>query len=125
MPRRRPARLRQTPTRYAPAWYWSPRWYRTKVLPGISGVGLSVVADFEWRRFGGPGVVVEAFGRWRRFVRTPYRRLYDERYPGCGLAGCCSNPFDDRVLLEVVAHVLPRRDAKRFRRLLAQLDDEW
>ena len=117
--------MRPTPNRYVPTGYRPPGWYRAEILPGVSGVGLSVVADLEWRRFGGPGVVAEAFRRWRRFVRTPYRRLYDDRYPGCGIPECCGNPFDDRALLEIVAHVLPRRDARRFREVLAQLDDEW
>jgi hypothetical protein len=30
-----------------------------------------------------------------------------------------------RQLLEVVAHALPRKDARTFRRLLARLDDDW
>jgi hypothetical protein len=68
---------------------------------------------------------MKALTRWRTFVRTPYRRLYDEHYPGCGIPECCRNPFEDRQFLEVVAHALPQRDARRFRRLLAQIDDDW
>jgi hypothetical protein len=30
-----------------------------------------------------------------------------------------------RAVLEIVAHHLPRRDAQRFRRMLAAIDENW
>jgi hypothetical protein len=30
-----------------------------------------------------------------------------------------------RKVLEIVAHHLPRRDARRFRRMIASVDEEW
>lgn len=80
-------------------------------------------------RFGlgrrGPGATAEALQLWEAFVRDPYHRLYDPRYEGCGCWGCCTDPWEVRSYLEAAAHALPRRDARRLRAILADLDEHW
>jgi hypothetical protein len=67
----------------------------------------------------------EALQYWRSFLRDPYHRLWDPRYEGCGCWGCCTDMDRVRSILEIVAHHLPRRDARRFRRMLAAIDEDW
>jgi hypothetical protein len=73
----------------------------------------------DWR-----GTAAEALRAWSFLVRDPYHRLHDPKYPGCGYWACCPDPAA-RDALEVIVHALLRRDARRFRKLLAALDDLW
>jgi hypothetical protein len=70
------------------------------------------------------GAAREALDDWTRFLRDPWHRLFDEKY-GCGMQACCPDRTMLRGVLEIIAHALPRKDARRFRRKLAQLDDAW
>ena len=72
-----------------------------------------------------PRQTEEALRFWRGFMRSPYRRLWDPRYEGCGVWGCCPDMNRVREVLEIVAHQLPRRDARRFRRMIEAIDDAW
>jgi len=123
MPRRRPGevradahfRLRTTPTEII----------RVSNLPDLSPHGRTVVAYLEHTRLW-PGAAAEALAIWQRFVRSPYHRIYDYRYDeGCGIWECCPSLIEVRQILTIVVHNLPDRDAKRFRRHLAQVHTLW
>jgi hypothetical protein len=119
MARRSPARVR----RDAP--YRPPdRSFPIPTIPGISAGGAVAVAHFERRRQW-PGAAREALDGWAQFLCNPYHRLYDHKYPGCGLPGCCTDPFELRATLEAIVHVLPRKDARLLRARLAELDANW
>jgi len=60
---------------------------------------------------------------WRRFVRTPHHRLWEEGDGGCGVWECCGDPHEARVMLEAVAYRMSSRRAREFRALLRGLDD--
>jgi hypothetical protein len=95
-------------------------------LPGINGLsprGRSCLAELERTRLW-PGAAAEALRLWTLFAREPRRRLW-ERDHGCGEFYCCPDPGEVREILERVAHALPPRDARAFRRRLAALDELW
>jgi hypothetical protein len=114
MPRRRPARLRAQVRLPAGG----------ERIPGLSPYGHVVVARLEHARLG-PGRTASALRHWRNFVRDPGHRLYDPSYEGCGVWECCPDMIEVRRLLEIVACHLPRRDARRFRALVAEIDADW
>ncbi|MEV0292112.1 hypothetical protein [Nocardia sp. NPDC050710] len=64
----------------------------------------------------------EALYYWRRFVRMRGRRLWVYT---CAAWECCPDFHLAREILEVVAHQLGGRDARRFRATLAVLDEQW
>jgi hypothetical protein len=72
-----------------------------------------------------PRQAEEALDAWRRFMRDPYHRLWDPRYAGCGCPDCCPDMNEARATLEIVTHHLPPRDAHRFRRMIALIDEDW
>ncbi|MBM7815271.1 hypothetical protein JOE68_006136 [Saccharothrix algeriensis] len=51
-------------------------------------------------------------------------RLWDPRH-GCSILQCCPDPDELRHLLHLIAHALPAKDARAFRKHLATLDDQW
>ncbi|WP_119731285.1 hypothetical protein [Thermomonospora amylolytica] len=71
-----------------------------------------------------PGAAEEALAAWARSLRDPYHQLFDPRW-GCGIMACCPDPLELRRTLEIIAHALPPRDARTWRRHLAALDDLW
>lgn len=93
-------------------------------IPGLSPHGVAVLVRFEHVRMW-PGATAEALRLWAEFLGDPYHRLYDPKYEGCGYWGCCTDPWEVRTYLEAVAHALPRRDARRFRSELSDLDERW
>src|SRR5262245_29751150 len=118
MPRRNPRRPA------CPPWQRIGRIQRTSVVRGLSRHGQLAIANLERTRYR-PGMISFALTWWARFVHSPYHRLYDRRYEGCGFFECCPDPGDVRGILEVTAHALPRKDARVFRRRLTNLDDLW
>jgi hypothetical protein len=123
MPRRRPAQLRAEIL---------PRLFtgrgatvRVSKVPGLSPWGRTVLARLEHHHLW-PGATTDALQKWEGFVRSPYHRLYDTKYEAnCGHWGCCTPISQVRWVLDVVAHNLPRRDARRFRERLAAINDAW
>jgi hypothetical protein len=93
-------------------------------LPWLSRPGQVAIVDLERRKFS-PCAVAFSLRWWSYFVQNPYHRLYDPRYGGCGIFECCPDPAEVRYILDVACHVLPKRDAKAFRRRLADLDAQW
>lgn len=118
MPRRNPRR----PAR--PPWQTTARLDHSSVPSGLSRPGQLAIANLEETRFW-PGAIAYCLTWWSGFVRTPYHRLHDRRYDGCGIFECCPDPGDVRGMLVVAAHVLPKNDARVFRRCLADLDELW
>jgi hypothetical protein len=124
MPRRRPVqiradrqgRLRVSRGPFGPL--------RVSQFPGLSPHGRCVIARLEHTRLM-PRQTEEALQAWRAFMRSPYHRLWDPRYEGCGCWGCCYDMNQVREVLEIVAHHLPHRDARRFRCMVDAVDEEW
>jgi hypothetical protein len=81
------------------------------------------IEDLERARFS-LGAVREALDAYSRLLREPYHRLFDPEY-GCGVVACCPDVDELRSILHAVAHTLPRRDARQFRRQVAALDENW
>jgi len=100
---------------------------RHKLVPHIPGVPKSVVyAIIRWERSNlWPGAVANAFDTYRRFVNRPQRTVYGT--PGC--CPCCIDYYglsdDPRLILQEALDHLPRGKGRRFRRLVAELDDRY
>jgi hypothetical protein len=124
MPRRRPGQLRAETLPHLHSGTGAT--VRTSKLPGLSPRGRTILARLEHCRLW-PGATAEALQLWAGFVRHPYHRVYDYKYDevGCGHWGCCTSMAQVRQVLDVVAHNLPPRDARRFRKLLSAIDDDW
>jgi hypothetical protein len=124
MPRRRPVQIRGG--RQARLFVGQGPFRRQRVsqFPGLSPHGRCVVARLEHTRFV-PGRAEQALRLWRGFMRDPDHRLRDPRYGGSGVWECDPDMAQAREVLEIVAHHLPRRDARRFRRMVDAVDDEW
>ena len=116
MARRRPGKVRDDIPR---------RFYgnRPRKIPALTPRGEAAIARLERTRLW-PGAARQALDNWTRFLRDPYHRLFDAQY-GCGVPECCPDPVELRALLETVAHALPPKDPRRFRKRLTQLDDAW
>ncbi|MBN6040934.1 hypothetical protein [Amycolatopsis sp. 195334CR] len=93
------------------------------MLSGLSPRGRASLAQLERTRLW-PGAAAEALHAWHLFIRDPMHRLWNPDH-GCGIRECCPDPEELRHLLELVAHALPRQDARFFRQQLAALNDEW
>ncbi|WP_435112998.1 hypothetical protein [Nocardiopsis synnemataformans] len=92
-------------------------------LPGLSGAANAEVARLELQRPElCPGRVREAFDSWERFVRGPYRRLWDHEQQGCGAPSCCDDLRETRGLLDAVAYRMTPYRARELRALLRELD---
>jgi hypothetical protein len=115
MARRPPARVRAAASRRLDQ--------PVRTLPGLSSRGRAAIAELERTRFW-PGAAREALDAWTRMLDDPYHRLFDSEY-GCGVLACCPGVDELRPVLHAVAHALPRRDARQFRRRLAALDERW
>jgi hypothetical protein len=93
------------------------------VIPGLSAPALAEVARAELtRNYLWPGVTTVAVRRWRAFVRSRPRRLWDGD-TGCGEWECCGSPWEAREFLEGVIRTMSRRRARELRRLVGELDD--
>ncbi|WP_150254595.1 hypothetical protein [Nocardiopsis deserti] len=94
-------------------------------LPGLSGAANAEVARLELQRPElYPGRVREAFDFWERFVRNPYRRLWDHgQEEGCGAPSCRNHLWETRDLLDAVAYRMTPHRARELRALLRELDD--
>jgi hypothetical protein len=115
MGRRSPARVRAAAHRRLE--------HPVPTLPGLTARGRAAIARLERTRLW-PGAAHEAVHAWTLFLRDPYHRLFDPAC-GCGVLACCPDPDELRRILHMVAHALPRHDARRFRRRLAELDEQW
>jgi hypothetical protein len=91
--------------------------------PGLSPRGIAAIVQLERTRFW-PGACHEALKAWVQFLSDPYHRCFDPQY-GCGELLCCPDPVELRGILETIAHALPAKDARAFRRRSAVLDDQW
>jgi hypothetical protein len=92
-------------------------------LPGLSGAANAEIARLELQRPElYPGRVREAFGSWARFVRDPYRRLWDHEQEGCGARSCCNGFQGTRSLLDAAAYRMTPHRARELRALLRALD---
>jgi hypothetical protein len=91
--------------------------------PGLSPRGRAAIVQLERTRFWA-GACHEALKAWARFLRDPCHRHFDPEH-GCGEKLCCPDPVELRGILETVAHALPAKDARAFRRRVAILDDQW
>ena len=120
MPRRRPGQLRRAQLSALP----SAGRALVACFPGVSPHGVTLLIRFELRRRG-PGTTGQALQLWAAVLNDPHHRLYDPRYEGRGFWECCTDPWEVRSYLEAAAHVLPRCDARRFRAMLAQMDERW
>jgi hypothetical protein len=95
----------------------------TRPLDGLSPRGVAAIARLEHDRFW-PGAVDTALRAWARFVREPMHRIWDTS-TGCGIMECCPDPDEVRGILHAAAAVLPKKDAREFRRRVAELDELW
>jgi hypothetical protein len=91
-------------------------------LSGLSARGRAAIACLERTRLW-PGAAHDAVDAWTRLLRDPYHRLFDPA-SGCGVLACRPDPDELRRILHMVAHALPRHDARRFRTRLAELDEQ-
>lgn len=55
----------------------------------------------------------------------PISRKGHGAWTACGEPLCCPAPAEVRRVLDLVAHHLPRADARRFLARVAALDDLW
>ena len=90
----------------------------------MSPHGRVVITRLERTRFF-PGQVGIALREWEILVRRPEHRMLDLESEGCEFWGCCAPLTELRAVLAAVEHQLPRRDARRFRARLRQLDELW
>ncbi|MCO1660252.1 hypothetical protein [Pseudonocardia humida] len=65
-----------------------------------------------------------ALRSWEHLLRNPFHRLI-EPGSGCGHPQCCPEVTRLRAYLLSVAAVLPPRDARHLRRLVADLESRW
>jgi hypothetical protein len=120
VPRRPPAKVRadmqarQAATRGAAG--------KASQLPGLSPRGRTVLASLEHTRLW-PGQAEQALRYWRVYQRDPYARRWG-RPDSCGEWHCCPDIDEVRVILKIVVHNLPPRDARRFRSVLATAGDQ-
>jgi hypothetical protein len=109
MPRRHPDRQRAAARR-------SP--YRTEYVKDgrLSGSAHAAISLLDaW-----PGQIHGALVNWEREART--RNPWGRFSYGCGIRECCGSPIDDRDLLELTIHRLPRRSAQELRTLVHSMD---
>ena len=120
MPRKRPGRLRAEIA------------VRERCLNGrlepITGLSRRTLYEIvrleETRNYLWAGAVGESLARWRSFVRTDNRRLWDPGQEGCTEWLCCGDPLRARQNLEGAMLALPRRCGRELRLIVLELD-EW
>ncbi|WP_340378135.1 hypothetical protein U5640_25910 [Streptomyces sp. SS7] len=114
MPRRRPSRLRADSRRFAAHHHYS--------RPGrLSGPAQARIVLLERTRLH-PGAIERALASWTALARTPKGRLPSPSAGNCGVPECCPQPADERDLLELAMHALPRKSARELRALVTPLD---
>ncbi|MFJ3914237.1 hypothetical protein [Streptomyces vinaceus] len=87
---------------------------------------MAEVARLErTRSYLAPGDVILALDRWKRYVRGPRRRLWDDCEWGNVHWYCCGNPLEGRALLDRVLLAMTPRSARELRAVLAQYDALW
>lgn len=89
----------------------------------LSARGALALARFHRDRPARFGLGTALTG-WERLVRNPFHRLVDPS-TGCGYPQCCPQVAPLRAYLLAIAAVLPRRDARHLRRLIADLENRW
>ncbi|MDW4916111.1 hypothetical protein [Streptomyces californicus] len=114
MPRRRPSALRADLRRFA-----APHRYST--IGRLSGPAQAQIIRLERTRLR-PGVIERALVRWASIARAPKDRLPSPFTDRCGVPECCPEPAEDRDLLELAIHALPRKSAGELRALVHPLD---
>jgi hypothetical protein len=124
MPRRRPVQIRADRQARLSLSEGPLGPQRASQFPCLSPHGRYVIARLEHTRLM-PRQTEQALKFWRGFMRNPYHRLWDPRYEGCGYWECCPDMNQVRETLELVACHLPSRDAHRFRRMVASVDEDW
>ena len=117
MPRSRPALVRLDQRAL------TVRSARHERVDRLSPHGQQIVHRLEVdRRW--PGSTAEAIRNYRRWLKDPGHRLWDNKY-GCGVPECCPDLADLREWLEIVVHHLPRRDRRTLQSLLDEIDALW
>ncbi len=122
VPRRRPAQVRAD-LRALSVRHGATGQRRVSQLPGLSPRGRAILAFLEHDRLW-PGQAEDALRLWRAYVRDPYHQRWD-RPNDCGQWPCCPDIQEVQTVLELVAHCLPPRDARRFRRVLEAAGKSW
>jgi hypothetical protein len=119
MPRRRPVHMRadQRPRQLITASDISR-------IPGLSRRGQYQLAVLEATCLT-PGHVQWCLRIWKRFLTEPAHRQWEPGHEGCGYPDCCADYAEVRAVLESVPRHLPARDARLFRRLVAEIDRDW
>ena len=119
MPRRSPAQVRAD----VRAWPSTAKSSLGRIsrFPGLSPRGRAVLTHLEHARLW-PGQAEQALRYWQLYLRDPYHGRWD-RPDSCGEWYCCPDLDEVRQVLEIVAHNLPPRDARRFRSMLAAIVD--
>ncbi|MFD9730023.1 hypothetical protein [Streptomyces sp. NPDC059072] len=87
----------------------------------ISGSAQAQIIRLERTRLQ-PGLVQQALSLWTAIARAPSSRLrspFDDR---CGVAACCPQPADERDLLELAIHALPKKSSRELRVIVEALD---
>jgi hypothetical protein len=95
---------------------------RVSQFPGLSPRGRAVLAYLEHTRMW-PRQAEQALRYWQLYLRDPCHGRWD-RPDSCGEWYCCPDLGEVRRVLEIVAHNLPPRDARRFRSMLAAIGDD-
>lgn len=99
------------------------RGQRREPIEGLSPAGMQVIDRLEVdRRW--PGATESALRNYRRAVRDPIHRLWDDRY-GCGVPECCPDPGELRQWLETVLRHLPPHDRRVLGALVSTIDAQW
>jgi hypothetical protein len=86
---------------------------RVSQLPRLSPRGRAVLARIELTRLW-PRAAEQALGYWRDYQRDPDSQRWD-RPDDCGQWFCCPDIDEIRMVLGIVEHNLPARDARLFR----------
>ncbi|WP_416982659.1 hypothetical protein [Streptomyces sp. T028] len=114
MPRRRPSRLRADNRRFAAH-------HRYSKIGRLSGSAQAQIVRLERTRLR-PDVIEQALASWTALARTPKGRLPSPFADNCGVPECCPQPADERELLELAIHALPRKSSRELRALVTPLD---
>jgi len=118
MPRRRPTQLRPPVTYRRPG-------QRTRQVSHVSAGTLRAIAEFERTRLY-PGAIAEALDSWRRYVRGPTGRFYNDDLLPCPCSGCSGEDLAwERVQLRTALHALPIRAARELRARVKPLDEVY
>jgi len=114
MPRRRPSRLRADSRRFASH-------IRYSTIGRLSGPAQAQIIRLERTRLQ-PGQVEQALSRWTAIARAPINRLPSPFSDRCGVTDCCPEPADERDLVELAIHALPKKSSQELRSIVHALD---